>query len=231
MKLISLKICPFVQRVVALLEAKQISYEIEYIDFNQTPAWFLDISPHLQVPVLSSDSGLALFESEAIIEYLDEIVQPLEPNLSPEQRAIDRAWGYQASRLYLPQCSTLRSQNSGLLNSRTDELRDAFTKVEGILGKSPFYKGEHLSNPDVAWLPLLHRAEIIERYTGYDLIQGYPKMKAWQASFIESGLAEKSVPEDFETVFTGFYLSDKTYLGTGIDHAEDNTLVGSGCGG
>ena len=46
MKLISLKICPFVQRVAALLEVKQISYEIEYIDLDNTPDWFLEISPH-----------------------------------------------------------------------------------------------------------------------------------------------------------------------------------------
>lgn len=30
-KVVSFKICPFVQRITALLEAKQIPYEIEYI--------------------------------------------------------------------------------------------------------------------------------------------------------------------------------------------------------
>jgi glutathione S-transferase len=41
MKVISFKICPFVQRVTALLEAKNIAYEIEYISLSNKPQWFL----------------------------------------------------------------------------------------------------------------------------------------------------------------------------------------------
>ncbi|GAL22560.1 glutathione S-transferase [Vibrio maritimus] len=45
-KIVSFKICPFVQRVTAALEAKQIPYEIEYISLKDKPQWFLDISPN-----------------------------------------------------------------------------------------------------------------------------------------------------------------------------------------
>lgn len=41
-KIISFKICPFVQRVTALLEAKQLPYEIEYISLKNKPQWFLE---------------------------------------------------------------------------------------------------------------------------------------------------------------------------------------------
>ncbi|WP_236701358.1 glutathione S-transferase family protein [Thalassomonas viridans] len=67
-KIISFKICPFVQRVTALLEAKEVAYEIDYIDLSNKPQWFLDLSPTGQVPVLLTESGEALFESDAIIE-------------------------------------------------------------------------------------------------------------------------------------------------------------------
>ena len=66
MKIVSFKICPFVQRVTALLEAKTIDYELEFIDLKNKPQWFLDISPHGQVPVLITDHGMPLFESDAI---------------------------------------------------------------------------------------------------------------------------------------------------------------------
>ena len=97
MKIVSFKICPFVQRVTALLEAKNVAYDIEYISLKNKPQWFLDVSPNAQVPLLITDEGTALFESDAIVEYIDEISAPLVPDITPEQRAVDRAWSYQAS--------------------------------------------------------------------------------------------------------------------------------------
>ena len=64
MKIVSFKICPFVQRVTALLEAKDIPYDLEFISLSNKPQWFLDISPNGQVPVLMTGDGKALFESE-----------------------------------------------------------------------------------------------------------------------------------------------------------------------
>jgi len=67
LKTVSFKICPFVQRVTAALEEKQVPYEIEYINLNDKPQCFLDISPNGQVPILLTESGTILFESEAIM--------------------------------------------------------------------------------------------------------------------------------------------------------------------
>ena len=214
-KVISFKICPFVQRVTALLEAKSIPYEIDYISLSHKPQWFLDISPTGQVPVLITDSGRALFESEAIVEYLDEVSVPIEPGVNPEQRAIDRAWAYQASKHYLVQCSAQRSANQNTLSERTGKLGKAFGKVEKVFGDGQYFKGETISNVDIAWLPLLHRAKIIEKNTCYDFLDPYPKVKKWQTALLDTGLAEKSVSEDFELAFTDFYLSDNTFLGAG----------------
>ncbi|WP_051227651.1 glutathione S-transferase family protein [Oceanospirillum beijerinckii] len=90
-----------------------------------------------------------------------------------------------------------------------------FAKAEKQLDTGPFFKGETLSNIDIAWLPLLHRAHVIEKYAKYDFLAPYPRVKAWQAAIMATGLAEKSVAEDFDEAFTAFYLSESTYLGTG----------------
>ncbi|MEM6998416.1 MAG: glutathione S-transferase family protein [Pseudomonadota bacterium] len=221
-KIISFKICPFVQRVTTLLEVKNIPYEIEFISLSNKPQWFLDISPTGQVPVLITESGEALFESEAIVEYLDEVTKPIEPDLSPEERAKDRAWGYQASKNYLVQCSAQRSADHTTLKERTEKLGKVFEKAERIFGDGPYFKGDKISNVDVAWLPLLHRASIIEKYTCYDFLKEYPKVKLWQSTLLNTGLAKKSVSEDFEDAFTGFYLSEKTFLGSGNDCSKSN---------
>ena len=223
-KVVSFKICPFVQRVTAALEAKKIPYEIEYIDLKNKPQWFLDISPNGQVPVMVAENGTALFESDAIIEYIEDEFGPLEQGVTNEQRALDRAWSYLASKHYLVQCSTMRSADEATLAERVEKLAKAFAKAEKQLA-GPFFKGEQMSNVDMAWLPLLHRAHIIKSRTCCDMLEGLPKVQAWQNKILESGLVEKTVAADFEEAFTGFYLSEQTFLGKG----EDCT-ANSGCG-
>ncbi|MEX0305270.1 MAG: glutathione S-transferase family protein [Leisingera sp.] len=219
-KIVSFKICPFVQRVTAMLEAKGVPYDIEYIELSNKPQWFLDISPTGQVPVLVTEEGAELYESDAIVEYLDEVTTPLEPGLTPEQRAINRAWSYQGSKHYLVQCSTMQSADKGTLDERMVKLQKAFEKAEKQLGEGPFFNGETLGNVDMAWLPLLHRAAIVEACNGYDMLEGYPRVKAWQQALLATDIAAKSVPADFEARFADFYLADRTWLGRGANLNE-----------
>ncbi len=213
MKIISFKICPFVQRVTALLEAKNKPYEIEYIQLNRKPQWFLDVSPNGQVPVLITDDGQALFESDALVEYLEEIYPVLQPHLSPEQRAINRAWSYLATKHYLTQCSAQRSPDKETLLVRREKLNKAFSILEEHFDGGPFFNGKTLSMVDIAWLPLLHRASLIKKHSGYNFLENFSKLEIWQVNLIKTGLAARSVAPDFEEAFCNFYLSEKTYLG------------------
>ncbi|MEX0284937.1 MAG: glutathione S-transferase family protein [Paracoccaceae bacterium] len=219
-RIVSFKICPFVQRVTGMLEAKSIAYHIDYIDLSNKPQWFLDISPTGQVPVLVTETGMALFESDAIVEYIDDITPPLIADQSPEDRAIQRAWSYQASKHYLVQCSMMQSADRDTLAVRQKKQDSAFGRVEAVLGEGPYFAGDSVSNVDVAWLPLLHRAALVERHNGFDCLSDFPKVKAWQNAILGTGLAEASVPDDFDEKFGRFYLSDRTWLGRGADTDE-----------
>ncbi|WP_076410512.1 glutathione S-transferase family protein [Shewanella sp. UCD-KL12] len=211
-KLISFKICPFVQRVTAALTAKQIPFEIEYIKLNAKPQWFLDLAPNGQVPVLITESGQPLFESDAIIEYIEDEYGPLEGGVSNEQRAQDRAWSYLGAKNYLGQCGTMRSKDKQTFTERSEKLIAAFAKVENKLtGNTQFFKSNELSNVDIAWLPLLHRAAIVKKYTDYDFLDGLPKTQMWQQNVLASLAIEGTVSEDFEPLFRDFYLTN-TYL-------------------
>lgn len=219
-KIVSFKICPFVQRVTALLEAKNVPYDIEFISLKDKPQWFLDISPTGQVPTLITEEGEALFESDAIVEYIEEVTAPLVTGVSPVQRAQDRAWSYQASKHYLVQCSTMQSKDKEVLAERSAKLNKAFEKAEKQLGDGPFFNGETLGNVDIAWLPLLHRAQIVKEHSGYDFLADYPKVRAWQGALADTGLYAKSVAPDFEEKFEDFYLAERTFLGRGADFTE-----------
>lgn len=213
MKVISFKICPFVQRVTALLEAKDAPYDVEYVDLNDKPDWFLKISPHGQVPVLRTDDGRMVFESDAIVEYIDEVTRTSLHASDPVEKARDRAWAHLASKTYLVQCGAQRSPDAETLVERTRRLTAAFGKIEQRLGDGPFAGGDSIGMVDIAWLPMLHRAAIIEARTGYDVLEGFPRVKVWQEAVLETGLAEKSVSDDFDEVFAKFYLAGSTYLG------------------
>lgn len=214
MKVVSLKICPYVQQVRILLEAKKIDYEIEEIDPANRPQWLMEASPDGgEVPVLVTDEGEILFQSDAILEYIDEVFgNPLLKG-SPLKRAQDRAWGYLASDNYLVQCSTQRSPDEVTLKERLEQLTPIFIQTERYLKKQPYFHGKELSLVDINWLPLLHRATLIYKHSGYDFLATYPKLKKWQEALLKTGLAEASVSRDFEEIFIGFYLNEGTYLG------------------
>ena len=64
--LCSFKTCPWVQRAAIVLRAKQIPYDINYIDRNNRPAWFLAVSPHSKVPSTQGAWGTALGSSRSL---------------------------------------------------------------------------------------------------------------------------------------------------------------------
>ncbi len=75
LKLISHKLCPYVQRAVIALNEKGVPFERIDIDLANKPDWFLKLSPLGKVPVLvvTTEKGeVALFESNVICEYIEE---------------------------------------------------------------------------------------------------------------------------------------------------------------
>ena len=65
LKLISHKLCPYVQRAVIALTEKGVCFERIDIDLANKPDWFLKISPLGKTPVLVV-SEHAIFESAVI---------------------------------------------------------------------------------------------------------------------------------------------------------------------
>ena len=95
LRLISHKLCPYVQRAVIVATEKDIPFHRIDIDLANKPDWFLDISPTGKVPLLEvtehDGSVRIIFESAVIAEYLDEIAgQRLLPADPVEGHATSR---------------------------------------------------------------------------------------------------------------------------------------------
>src|ERR1700679_1488997 len=89
--LVSFKTCPWVQRSAIVLREKKVAFEFRHIEQDNRPDWFLAISPHKKVPVLRVDDRDSLFESNAIVEYLDETIAPRLHPADPVARALNPA--------------------------------------------------------------------------------------------------------------------------------------------
>ena len=99
LELISFKLCPFVQRAVIALKKQEIDYDITFINLMDPPEWFEELSPTGQVPVLKVDDEV-IFESNVIVEFLNEISgEKLHPN-DPVIRAKNRSWMSYSSSMF-----------------------------------------------------------------------------------------------------------------------------------
>lgn len=200
LQLISFKTCPFVQRAVLALEEKGVAYEVTYIDLANKPAWFLAKSPRGRVPVLDV-GGVSLFESQAIVEYLDETEPPRLASPDPVQRARERAWfAFAAEDLFVPMYRLLYTPDAAVVEAQVAQLRERLARLEPELAGRDWLSGDGAAFglADVAMAPFFTRAELVRRWAGIDLLDGLPNVSAWAARMLARPTMARSVPVDFE---------------------------------
>src|ERR1700733_7601529 len=87
LKLISHRLCPYVQRGVIALTEKGVAFERIDIDLANKPEWFLALSPLGKTPGLQV-GDVPIFESAVILEYLEETqpsqLHPADPLVRAE---------------------------------------------------------------------------------------------------------------------------------------------------
>jgi glutathione S-transferase len=204
-KLCSFMTCPWVQRAAIVLQAKHIPYEITYIDRNNRPDWFLAVSPHSKVPVLLIDDKEALFESNAIAEYLDETVAP---RLHPEDalaRARNRAWTDYVPTFASAISSTMYSDSEDEFGARAAKMSGPFGKLEDALGKrgnpGPYFNGVKLSLVDAAYAPFVQRYTFMDRLKPLGVIEKYPLLAAWRDALVTAPAVKASTVPNIEAVW------------------------------
>ena len=203
-RLISFKTCPWVQRAAIVLREKKVEFELVHIESANRPSWFGAISPHGKVPVLQIDGTLALFESNAIAEYLDDGILPrLHPD-DPIERAINRAWAE-----YIPAFSGLIGAISGAateeaLTSAWQQLFKAFTGLEAALRNSdrgPYFNGERYSLLDAGYAPFLQRYLILESLVAETPSLEFPKIGRWARALVDRPSTHTFPPDVFRVLY------------------------------
>ena len=206
------------------LRAKSVTFETTYINLREKPAWFLKISPHGKVPVLLID-GEPLFESNAIAEYLDETVQPRLHPEEPFERARHRAWTD-----FVPDFS---SGLSGIYYAKTKEASDAahtnahkrLERIEYALSndakEGPYFGGDKLCLVDAAYAPFFQRFLMADALLQTNILDGYPKAKAWADALLASETVTGSVADVFPTEFEANLMRRETYAASLLQQAAE----------
>jgi glutathione S-transferase len=214
--LCSFKTCPWVQRAAIVLRAKQVAYDITYIDRDKRPDWFLKVSPHSKVPVLVLDGKDALFESNAIAEYLDETAAPRLHPEDPFTRARNRAWTD-----YVPTFAAVISDAA--YSDSEDEFAKKAAKIAGPFGKlddalaqrgnaGPFFNGPKFSLVDAAYAPFLQRYTFMDRLKPIGVIEKFPQLTAWRDALVANAAVKASTVPNIEAVWQENLIVRKRWL-------------------
>ncbi|MFN4166253.1 MAG: glutathione S-transferase family protein [Ferrovibrio sp.] len=198
---------PFAWRVWLALEHKGLSYDFKLLSFDKrehkTPE-FLAINPRGEVPALVDD-GFAIFESNAIVEYIAER-WPEGPSLFPtdiRQRAIQRRMIREIDNHFVEAVEMMVRPllEPGLPDAaeRTAKglaaLRTEFAYWEKLLDND-WFGGATPSAADFTLYPsvaMLGRIETRKPGTvPADLVT--PKMDAWQQRMRALPITEKTWP-------------------------------------
>ncbi len=221
LKLISYQLCPYVHKAATTLRVKHIPYEIEYIQLSKPPQWFHEISPLGKVPLLLVEDHV-LFESTAIIEYLDEAYPPRLHPADVIQRAKHRAWMAFSDTCLRDYYRCVFAKNEADFHKALARLHDHFDQLEQGLTAGPFFAGMHFSLVDASFAPLLYHLKLLaEVWPGIFDPQRHPRIVHWKDTLIVHRAVRQAVVDDFAERYFDWLSNKDSFLGRlAIEHAS-----------
>jgi glutathione S-transferase len=199
LELVSHTLCPYVHRAAVMIHEKGFPFERRYIDLKAKPDWFLKISPRGKVPVLLVD-GQPLFESMAIMEFLDETEPPSLLPADPFSRARQRAWVAVANDLSNAQYRLFIAPNPDEQAAAALALAPILASYEeaiaaGVIAPDGFSYA-HLS---IASSVL--RFALVEEKLGVRVLQAAPRFEALVRRLAVRPSIARTVPDDYAALF------------------------------
>jgi glutathione S-transferase len=214
--LCSFKTCPWVQRAAIVLRAKQVAYDITYIDRDKRPDWFLKMSPHSKVPVLVLDGKDSLFESNAIAEYLDETAAPRLHPEDPMLRARNRAWTDYVPTFAAAISDAAYSDTEDEFAKKAAKIAVPFGKLDDALAQrgnaGPYFNGPKFSLVDAAYAPFLQRYTFMDRLKPIGVIEKFPRLAAWRDTLVADAAVKASTVPNIEAVWQENLIIRKRWL-------------------
>lgn len=211
LKLISHKLCPYVQRAVIALKEKGVPFERIDIDLNNKPDWFLKVSPLGKTPVLLVGDK-AIFESAVILEYLEETQSnPLHPK-DALTRAEHRAWIEFNSAVLgdIWGLETLKDEAS--FKAKVKQSEERFARLEARLVAAPWFDGETFSLVDAVFAPAFRYFDVFDAIGDFGILANKPKIAQWRKGLRERASVRNAVGTDYPELLRAFMRKHDAYL-------------------
>lgn len=211
LELVSFAICPFVQRAVIALKEKRVDFDITYIDLDNPPDWFKEISPFGKVPLLRIGDEV-LFESAIINEYLDEVYPPALHPENPLERAKHRGWIEFGSNLLFDQFKAMMAKDEDSFQQQCEVLGGSFARLDPVISDGPYFMGERFSLLDTAYAPFFMRFEILKKH--HEALEDLmpTRLNRWGQALLDRDSVKTSVVDDFEQRFVAFGKSKGSFI-------------------
>jgi len=211
LKLISHKLCPYVQRAVIALTEKGVAFERIDVDLANKPDWFLAISPLGKTPVLQV-GDTAIFESAVILEYLEETQpKPLHP-ADPLRRAEHRAWIEFGSAALNDIAGLYGAPNDLAFQSKTIQLEQRFARLETRVLASPWFDGENFSLVDAVFGPVFRYFDVFDEIGDFGILAKKPKLAQWRKSLAERPSVRAAVSPEYPALLRDFLKRRNSWI-------------------
>ena len=208
LELVSHGLCPYVHRAAAMMHEKGVPFERRYIDLRAKPDWFLALSPRGKVPLLLVD-GKPLFESQAIIEFLDETHPPSLLGTDPFERARQRAWVAVANDLSNAQYRLFIAPDSEEQQAAAEALAAIAGRYEEAIADGVLAAGG-FGLAHLALASSVLRFTIVERELGARLLSATPRFEALVRRLAGRPSIAETVPGDYPALFVGKLVERKS---------------------
>jgi len=209
-------LCPYVQRAAIALSEKAVAFERVYVDLANKPDWFKTISPLAKVPLLRvrSPGGdeVVLFESAAILEYLEDTQpHPLHPAQALE-RARHRAWIEFGSSVLNDIGAFYNAPDEVALTSNVQRINEKFARVEAQLGKGPWFAGQRFTLVDTVFGPIFRYFDVFDDIADFGFLNNKPKTKQWREALSQRPSIRTAVTPDYPSRLMAFIEARNSYL-------------------
>jgi glutathione S-transferase len=211
LKLISHKLCPYVQRAVIALTEKGVPFERIDIDLANKPDWFLKISPLGKTPVLVVGDK-AIFESAVILEYLEET----QPNALHPADALDRAehrgWIEFGSAVLNDIAGFYAAKDEATFNAKAAQLEQKFARLEERVVAGPWFDGENFSLVDAVFGPVFRYFDVFDEIDEFGILANKPKLAQWRKNLAARPSVRGAVSADYPALLRDFIERRQSWL-------------------
>ena len=205
LELILFDFCPFAQRGVISLAHNDIPHKLTYLDPDNLPDWFADVSPFGKVPILRVDGKTTIFESSVINELVATISNKKMLPADPVERSLCRSW--------IEFGSTLLGQLTSMISAADKEAYDVIHASflenlqrleEEMQDRGPYFAGDLFTLVDSTYAPLFMRMSFLNKRIEMYSEENFSKITAWSKQLESLDSVNNSVPGSFDAIYHRF---------------------------